>query len=84
MSFITRLLRRDKSKASENAAEAVEAPPCPHTALTARWDSVQDMGKDEKATSFLCTACNEEFTPEQATELRATEAERLRHDLRHD
>lgn len=80
MSFITRLLRRDKSKASENAAAAVEAPPCPHTALTARWDSVHDMGKDDKATSFLCTACNEQFTPEVATELRATEAERLRHD----
>lgn len=77
MSFITRLLRRDKSEATP---VAVEAPPCPHTALTARWDSVQDMGKDDKATSFLCTACNEEFTPEVATELRATEAERLRHD----
>ncbi len=81
MSFIARLLRRDKGGASqETGAAAVEAPPCPHTALTARWDSVQDMGKDEKATSFLCTACNEEFTPEQATELRATEAERLRRD----
>ncbi len=77
MSFITKLLRRDKG---ESAATAVEAPPCPHTALTAKWDSVQDMGKDEKATSFVCTACGDDFTPEQAAELRATEAERLRRD----
>ncbi len=81
MSFIARLLRRDKGESSKASATAtVEAPPCPHTALTARWDSVQDMGNDEKATSFVCTACNDEFTPEQATELRATEAERLRRD----
>lgn len=81
MSFIARLLRRDKDGASQEATTAtVEAPPCPHTALTARWDSVQDMGHDEKATSFVCSACSEQFTPEQATELRATEAERLRQD----
>ncbi len=81
MSFITKLLRRDKNGATETSAAAtVEAPPCPHTALTARWDSVQDMGIEAKATSFVCSACNEEFTPERAAELRATERSRLRPD----
>lgn len=81
MSLIGRLLGRDKGKTSgTGSAATAEAPPCPHTSLTAKWDSVRDMGNDEKATSFVCSSCNDEFTPEQATELRATEASRLRHD----
>lgn len=78
MSFITKLFGRDKGEAGQTAT--VEAPPCPHTTLTARWDSVQDMGIEEKATGWICSSCNDEFTPEQATELRATEAARLRHE----
>ncbi len=48
----------------------VEAPPCPHSALTPRWDSVSDMGKDDLATRFVCEGCHQEFTPDQARELR--------------
>jgi hypothetical protein len=48
----------------------LEAPPCPHAVLLPRWDSVEDMGNDEKATRFTCEACQTEFTPEQARELR--------------
>ncbi len=61
------------------AADAV--PPCPHTALTPRWDSVADMGNQEKVTSYTCQGCNQEFTAAAGRTLLATEAERLRRDL---
>jgi hypothetical protein len=43
-----------------------ERPACPHPAVVPRWDSVEDMGKLDKATSFVCTACDQAFTPEEA------------------
>lgn len=49
---------------------AVETPPCPHTALVPRWDSVGDMGREELATRFICEACHQEFTPAEASALR--------------
>jgi hypothetical protein len=58
-----------------------EKPPCLHMALTARWDSIDDMGNEDKATSFVCTTCNAEFTPQEAREIRASQAEQLRKDL---
>ena len=57
------------------------APSCPHTTLTPRWDSVADMGNDAKVTSYTCQGCTQAFTSAEGRALRATEAERLRHDL---
>lgn len=65
----------------DRAVEMPEAPPCLHMGLTARWDSVEDMGNEAKATSFVCPACNGQFTPAQAAEIRATQADQLRRDL---
>jgi hypothetical protein len=50
---------------------------CPHSVLVARWDSVQDMGIEEKATRFMCETCKEIFSPQDAFRLRDTLAERL-------
>ena len=50
---------------------------CPHAVLVARWDSVEDMGKEDKATRFMCEACHEMFTPEQAAEIREGVAHKL-------
>lgn len=55
---------------SKSESVAVETPPCPHTALVPRWDSVGDMGHEELATRFICEACQEEFTPAEASALR--------------
>jgi len=44
----------------------VEIPPCPHTAMVPRWDSAEDMGKLDRATSYFCTACETTFSPEEA------------------
>ena len=66
---------------AQRERRAAAAAPCPHTALTAHWDSVADMGNDEKATSYTCQSCNQSFTPAEGRALRATEAERVRREL---
>jgi hypothetical protein len=58
------------NKAKETTA-VIEPPPCAHAVLVARWDSVEDMGKEEKATRFMCEACHQEFTPEEAQAIRS-------------
>ena len=55
---------------SKKETVVVEPPPCPHAVLMPRWDSVADMGKDDLATRFVCEACHQEFTPEEARALR--------------
>ncbi len=70
----------------KNAKATVAATPavaeleveCPHIVLTARWDSVADMGKDELASAYICGSCRQQFTPEDARILRESTAERLR------
>ena len=75
MSFLSKLLGREKAKPVEEAAVVVE---CPHAALVPKWDSVQDMGIEEKATSFTCDSCHQVFTPAEARVLRESLAERLK------
>ena len=76
MSLLDRLFRRGKTPEVE-----VERAPCPHTIVTARWDSVADMGDDSKAVGFACVACGRDFTPEEGERLRAAEVARLRREL---
>jgi hypothetical protein len=63
-----------KEKTSESVAIAVD---CPHATLVPRWDSVQDMGHEDKITRFMCEACHEEFSPQAAAALRDSINERL-------
>jgi len=42
-----------------------------------RWDNVDDIGHEERATGYRCDTCGSEFTPAEAQELRRTEAARL-------
>ncbi len=60
---------------------AADVPPCPHTALTPRWDSVADMGNTEKVTGYTCQGCNQSFSPADGQTLLVTEADRLRRNL---
>ena len=71
MSLLDRLLRRGGSVETE-----VQAGPCPHISLSARWDSVKDMGDDSKATGYVCI-CGDAFSPEDGKQMRATVRERL-------
>lgn len=63
-------------------AAVAEAPlECPHSVLVPRWDSVQDMGIEEKATRYMCEACHQMFSREEATALQKSIAERLNASL---
>jgi len=64
--------------AKEKAATAViEKPPCLHAALVPRWDSVDDIGHEDRVDHYICEACGERFTPAEAQTLRETAAEKL-------
>ncbi len=70
------------SKSNEAAvATEPEVVSCPHVTLVPRWDSAADMGKESKATSYVCQACKQTFSRDEALVLRQTEAERLREEL---
>ena len=61
----------------KGSAATIEVPECPHAALVPRWENVQDMGQEAKASHFLCDACHKEFTPAEAAELREGVKDRL-------
>jgi len=78
MSWLKKL-RGSREGATPTALE--EAPTCPHATLIPRWETADEIGKEELASGFRCDACGEEFTPDQAAFLRATEAARIRQNL---
>jgi hypothetical protein len=79
LGFLDKLRGR---KSTQEAPVAKEASPCLHIALAPRWDDPADMGVEAKVSAWTCGACNETFTPAQAQELRASEAERLKQTFR--
>ena len=87
MGFLDRLF--GKQRAIEERAghrlqrqtAAVEVPACPHTAITARWDSVADMGKEDKVTGYSCQGCEQSFTAAEGRALKQHEAERVQATL---
>lgn len=54
---------------------------CPHTTMTPRWDSADDIGHEDRATGFRCEGCGKMFSPEEAASLRHSAAERLQSTL---
>lgn len=62
----------------EAQTTTVAAPvDCPHAILVPRWETVKDMGHEDKATRFMCESCHQEFSPEEGRRLRDTIAERM-------
>ena len=82
MGILDKLLGRGRSatKAGLEADVALEQAECPHVALVPKWDSAADIGIEAKASHYDCGVCGGSFTPTEAAELRATEAERIRHE----
>jgi hypothetical protein len=64
--MLRKLFKGNNEEERQTTTEEIEAPPCPHTAIVARWDSVEDMGKDDKVSAYFCQGCNQVFTPEEA------------------
>lgn len=60
------------------AVERVASGECAHLALTPRWDNIDDMGKEDRATSYVCDSCHESLTPDEAERARKASAERMR------
>ena len=75
MSFLSKLFGKGDTATLERE-EAITIT-CPHTTLTPSWDSVADMGNEEKVTGYACQACGEHFTPSEGRALKASEAERV-------
>jgi hypothetical protein len=69
------------SKLLGKRAAVATLPPaaelCPHTTLVPQWDSIADMGKEDKVSGYTCQGCQQAFTAAAGRELRRTEAERL-------
>ena len=55
---------------------------CPHTTMTPRWDSAEDIGHHDRATGFRCEGCGRMFSAEEAAQLRESESDRLQSALR--
>ena len=72
MSFFKRLFGNEKLEREPTEAPAVE---CSHVSLVARWDSIEDMGREDRATSFVCEACGAAFSPEAGRKLRGEAGE---------
>ncbi|MCL6646648.1 MAG: hypothetical protein K6U88_17120 [Dehalococcoidia bacterium] len=68
MSFFGKLLGQ-LGRARRQEQEAGEAA-CPHMMLGQRWDSVADMGREDKVTEYRCQSCGQRFTPEEGRALR--------------
>ncbi len=64
------------SKEKERSGSVMELPSCPHTALIPRWDSVDDIGHEDRATFYVCESCQQKFEPDEAREMMSTAAER--------
>ena len=75
MGFLDKLFGGSKDRTGATAI--MEAPRCPHVALVPRWDTAADIGVMERATHFVCEACSQDFTPDQARALQDTASERL-------
>ena len=65
MSLFSFLNRRQSTE-----DHALPARECLHMELAPRWLEAGDIGKSDRASSFVCASCGRTFTPEEARELR--------------
>lgn len=66
------LSRFAKVKVSEPEDVRPSLDDCEHFELAPRWDSATDMGKPDKITSYTCSTCKKDFTPDEVRSLRAS------------
>lgn len=80
MGILDRIFNRGESATKEPPeAEETSNRECLHVSLMPYWDEPGDMGDESKASRFECASCGSTFTPAEAEHLRATEAQRVRH-----
>lgn len=76
-----RFFRRGEDDSSITQVADDVSETCEHVLLVPHWDSPENMGVEDKASSHRCNTCNESFSPEEEQVLRATEADRIRRGL---
>ncbi len=76
-----RFLRRGESESASTQATEDLSETCECVLLVPHWDSPENMGIEEKASSYRCNTCGETFTREEEEILRGTEADRIRRGL---
>ena len=74
MSLLDKLLHRTKPVVPPSVASG----PCLHITLVPKWDTVADMGHEDRASGYSCDSCGQSFTAAEGRALRESEAERLR------
>ena len=79
MGFLNKLFGKGDTATLEPQADDVT---CLHTTLTPSWDSVADMGRDDKVTGYTCQGCGERFSPSEGRALRRSEADRVQSELK--
>lgn len=80
MTVLDRLLGRhpesDRHPAQDSSSPSTPTE-CAHVAMTPRWDAIEDMGHEARASSFVCEACHSTLTPAEAERARAETAAHL-------
>jgi len=79
MGFLRRITG-GKKEAETEAPSRQDTPEsaCGHGMLIPRWDRAEDMGHEDRATSYTCESCSASLTPQEAQGVMATERGRLR------
>lgn len=78
MGLLDRLFGGKKKEEEAAFDEAAERAECPHTSLVPRWDEAEDMGKEDKISSYTCEGCGATFSVEEGNRLREQEDKRLK------
>lgn len=66
MNFLKLFGRKQESERADATPEIT----CPHVMLTPRWDSADDIGHEDRAVGYRCTACGASLTLEEGIEAR--------------
>lgn len=70
MGFLNKLLGGKKEpEVQASAPDAATETVCIHGTLVPRWDRVEDMGREDRVTSFTCESCSASLTPEEARQV---------------
>ena len=78
MGFLSRIFGGGgASKKAETTITETPSVECPHAVLVPRWENVQDMGIEDKATRYMCESCKQMFSPQEAVQLRETLSVRM-------
>ena len=67
MSFLNLFGRHDPP---EEVLESKSDLTCPHVVITPRWDSVADIGHEDRATGYQCTSCGVMLSVDEGREAR--------------